>query len=58
METIWQDLKTGLQDLEPGLQNLETGISPRIWKLVRRALEIGFQDLETAGVRIYVGDVS
>ena len=41
LETVWQDLETGLQDLETGLQDLETGISPRIWKLVRRALETG-----------------
>ena len=41
LETVWQDLETRLQDLETGLQDLETGISPRIWKLVRRALETG-----------------
>ena len=41
LETVWQDLETGLQDLETGLQDLETEISPRIWKLVRRALETG-----------------
>ena len=47
LETVWQDLETELQDLETGLQDLETGNTTRIWKLVRRALEIGFLYLET-----------